>query len=85
MRADCSNAEIAIRQLQTWLRALAHRIPGMTKVNVTGIYDAQTERAVREFQMHSKITPTGAVDFSTWEKIKAEYNKIRKIEENEKK
>jgi len=78
MRADCSNSEIAIRQLQIWLKGLAGTISDMPEVDVTGVFDEDTERAVRRFQIYSGLTPSGAVDYNTWVKIKTEYKRARK-------
>ena len=75
MQADRSNMEVAVRQLQIWLRALCGIIPGIGEVNATGKYDADTERAVRSFQFYCGMTPTGAVDLGTWERLKAEHRK----------
>lgn len=58
-----------IRRLQEQLRLIAHYGGNMPMVTVDGIYDEQTENAVRAFQKLFGLPETGQTDFDTWETI----------------
>lgn len=73
MRADTSNFNTAVRQVQLWLQFLSRINPVITSVNPDGVFGPDTERAVRQFQLYYGIPPTGTVDLNTWKKLKEEY------------
>lgn len=63
-----------IRSLQTMLRSISQvdsRIPPLIP---DGIYDPQTQEAVKSFQSTHGLPPTGIVDQKTWEQIADAYD-----------
>lgn len=64
----------AVRLMQNYLNAISARFPSITPVTVDGIYGADTENAVLEFQRAVRLNPTGVIDVSTWERIVELYN-----------
>lgn len=64
-----------IYELQTMLRLLAQTDRTLPNVNPDGIFGAETERAVFEFQLRANLPPTGNVDFQTWTAITEAYRK----------
>jgi peptidoglycan hydrolase-like protein with peptidoglycan-binding domain len=67
----------AIRELQTYLLEIAYAYPNMPKVTPTGRYSPRTADAVLFHQNRMQISPTGIVDFETWQSIASEYFRIR--------
>lgn len=45
-------------------------------VTESGVYDGDTEKAVREFQKLNGLTPSGEVDAATWNRIVREYSNL---------
>ncbi|MBE7020425.1 MAG: peptidoglycan-binding protein [Ruminococcaceae bacterium] len=66
-----------IRNLQTMLRKINLNKNILPEVIVDGIFDEQTETAVRNFQKSADLNPNGAVDIITFEKIVEEYSRIK--------
>ena len=64
-----------IRSLQTMLRTIASIEPGQMNVIPDGVYGSQTAAAVRSFQRRQGLSPTGAVDQNTQERIVREYER----------
>ena len=64
-----------VRNLQNMLRAVNLYKNILPEVIVDGIFDEQTENAVKNFQQSSGLSPNGVVDIITFEKIVEEYNK----------
>ena len=64
-----------VRNLQNMLRAVNLYKNILPEVIVDGIFDEQTENAVKNFQQSSGLNPNGVVDIITFEKIVEEYNK----------
>lgn len=56
----------AVRQLQSWLDAVARRASEAGFTRADGWFDAATAAAVREFQLGSALTATGFADRATW-------------------
>ncbi|MGN1224522.1 MAG: peptidoglycan-binding protein [Ruminococcus sp.] len=52
--------------LQSILKTLRLRYPNTGELQLTGIYDAATQRAVQVFQNLTGHKPTGMVDRATW-------------------
>jgi peptidoglycan hydrolase-like protein with peptidoglycan-binding domain len=50
-------------------------------VSESGIYDEQTEAAIREFQRINLLPETGRVDAATYNRIVREYSNIKNIEQ----
>ena len=46
----------------------------MTPVKTTGIYDKDTQQAVRQMQQLGGLEPDGKADKATWDKITRLYN-----------
>lgn len=59
-----------IKTLQQYLRTLHLVDPSIPLVNIDGIYDANTEAAVLEFQRQNGLPETGETDFTTWEALR---------------
>ncbi len=64
-----------VRNLQNMLRAVNLYKNILPEVIVDGIFDEQTENAVKNFQQSAGLNPNGIVDIITFEKIVEEYNK----------
>lgn len=65
-----------VRELQTYLSAIGQNYRDIPEVQVTGVFDAQTEAAVRRFQELFGLEVTGVVGAPTWDAIAREYNFI---------
>ena len=50
-------------------------------ISESGVFDEQTEQAVREFQLKNGLPPTGKVDRATWNRIVREYSNLELREE----
>lgn len=66
-----------VRELQTYLRVIGANYRDIPEVQVTGVFDAQTEAAVRRFQELFGLDVTGVVGAPTWDAIAREYNFIQ--------
>lgn len=64
-----NNKGLEVEYLQVRLREW-----GYFRQNVTGIFGAETENAVKRFQQDSDIFPTGVVDGQTWNAIERKPN-----------
>lgn len=58
---------------QAMLTVLAEAYPGLAAVPITGVYDPQTEEAVRTVQQFSGLEPTGILDKQTWKALVLHY------------
>ena len=67
------NQSQAIRNLQTYLRQLSYFDPSIPPPPVDGIFESDTERALRAFQTSRGLTPTGVADQPVWELLYATY------------
>lgn len=63
--------------LQEMLSYISLVIPTIPYIEANGVYDDNTERAVRAFQSMQGIEPTGIVDENTWNSIVEIYSKQR--------
>lgn len=63
--------------LQEYLRSIASVFPTVIAPALTGIYDEETERAVRAFQVLSGLSETGNVNLFTWNEIGELFSDIR--------
>ena len=59
----------AVRNLQRYLRRLSFDDPTLMRVPVDGIFERQTEDAVKAFQVAYGLPETGRVDRRTWDRI----------------
>ena len=55
-----------VESIQRWLRIIESGGQPIPKILVDGVYDRQTEDAVRIFQGINGLPSTGTVDFDTW-------------------
>lgn len=67
------NLQDAIRNLQTYLRAISFTDSRITRVPIDGLFDTDTQKAVGEFQSTRGLPETGVVDKDTWDAIYSEY------------
>jgi peptidoglycan hydrolase-like protein with peptidoglycan-binding domain len=43
-------------------------------LEINGVYDKATEKAIKDFQERGLLTPTGRVDRATWDSLARIYN-----------
>lgn len=80
LRVGDSGNDVAI--IQTQLNAIARNYPAIPRISgATGVFDVETENAVRKFQEIFFLDVTGVVDSSTWYKIKRYYVGVRRLAE----
>ena len=66
--------------IQRDLRRIRKNYPAIPDISGTlGIYDVETENAVKKFQEIFSLPVTGIVDKGTWYKIKYVYNSVKKL------
>lgn len=63
-----------VLMLQIMLNELRRSYDSYGHLPQSGRFDITMENAVREFQMHHALSPTGIVDRATWNSIAEEYN-----------
>lgn len=62
--------------LQGILNGLAIEFPYLPKIDYTGVYDCNTEQAIKILQKNSGLPPTGKLDAATWNSISFLYSNI---------
>jgi len=69
--------------IQNELNRIGRNYPSIPKIDVdqSGIFGAQTEAAVKQFQKIFNLTPDGIVGNATWYKIKRIYNAVKGLGE----
>ncbi len=66
--------------IQRDLRRIRKNYPAIPDISGSlGIYDKETEDAVKKFQQIFSLPVTGVVDKGTWYKIKYVYNSVKKL------
>lgn len=71
-----------VRTIQRQLNRIARNYPSIPRVpETTGIFDLETQRAVRKFQEIFNLPVDGIVGKSTWYKIKRIYNGVKRLSE----
>ncbi len=70
---EAQNLSEAVRNLQTYLRALSYEDSRIERVPVDGIFGDSTRRALTEFQRTRGFDPTGVADRDTYEELYDEY------------
>ena len=66
--------------IQRDLRRIRQNYPAIPDIKTTlGIYDTETEAAVKKFQQIFDLPQTGIVDKATWYKIKYIYTSVKKL------
>lgn len=63
-----------VSALQHMLRELHHSYSALSDVIMTGVYDEQTQAAVKSFQSLNKLPEDGGVGLLTWNEIADQYN-----------
>lgn len=58
-----------VRLMQLYMEKISEHYPSIPKVNVTGLFDEQTEAAVRAIQKEFLNENTGLIGPITWSKI----------------
>ena len=74
---QAGNPVLAIQRDLRRIRQNYPAIPDIT--NTLGIYDEETENAVKKFQEIFSLPVTGIVDKGTWYKIKYVYTSVKKL------
>ena len=67
------NIRQAVKNLQTYLRALSFADSRITRVPIDGLFAADTQTAVSDFQRTRGLPDTGVADKATWDAVYAEY------------
>lgn len=77
---DITDISVRTELLQEMLRYLSY-IDGdyESAVAVTGVYNAETEEAVRRYQEKRRLPVTGVVDSETWGMLANEYRHEREL------
>ena len=73
------NLQEAIINLQTYLRAISFADERIERLAIDGIFDSETEKAVKSFQRTRGFSETGIVDKETWDAIYTEYKLISEL------
>ena len=74
------NAGNPVLAIQRDLRRIRKNYPAIPDIsNTLGIYDQETENAVKKFQEIFNLPITGIVDKATWYKIKYVYTSVKKL------
>ena len=64
------------------LNRIARNYPAIPRIqSLTGVYDLETEEAVKEFQRIFNLDPDGVVGKATWYKIKQVYASVKRLSE----
>ena len=72
-----------VRIIQNRLNRISANFPNIPKIYpVDGIFDADTERAVRAFQQQFNLTADGIVGRATWYRIAFVYNNVKRLSVN---
>lgn len=72
-----------VRLLQYYLRVLKYFNPEFEQSNFDGVYNDETENAVKRFQQLYGLPVTGEVNAQTWQRIVETYNEIiRNVPDN---
>ncbi|MBC8559499.1 peptidoglycan-binding protein [Fumia xinanensis] len=74
--------EEPIRTIQRQLNRIGQNYPSIPRISeLDGIFDLETEEAVKQFQRIFNLTPDGIVGKATWYKIKGIYNGVTGLNE----
>ena len=74
------NAGNPVLLIQRDLKRIRKNYPAIPEITTTlGIYDEETENAVKKFQEIFNLPITGVVDKGTWYKIKYVYTSVKKL------
>ena len=71
-----------VRTIQNRLNRISTNYPNIPKIYpADGVFDADTEAAVRAFQRQFNLTPDGLVGRATWYRIAFVYNNVKRLSE----
>ena len=65
-----------VKRIQFYLNTVGDFDSSIEEISVDGIFGAGTERAVKEFQEASNLTPDGVVGQGTWDALYKQYSSI---------
>ncbi len=69
-----------VQQVQRRLNRISRNYPAIPKIYPTdGVFEAETEAAVKAFQEIFNLTPDGIVGNATWYRIQAIYNSVKRL------
>ena len=69
-----------VLEMQRDLRRIRQNYPAIPDIKTTlGIYDQETQEAVKKFQSIFTLPVTGVIDKGTWYKIKYVYTSVKKL------
>ena len=69
------DASFYVTALQFMLRELSKNYGELLNIDITGIYDADTSAAVKQFQTINALSETSVTDKETWDRIVDSYNR----------
>ncbi len=73
---------VEVEILQGWLNRISNNYPAIPKIYpVNGVFDIETENAVKEFQRIFGLDPDGVVGPATWYQALSLYNAVRNLAE----
>ena len=67
---------LLVRVIQLLLMELSASYDIFEDVTESGVYDTETEQAIKSFQQINGLEPTGKVDAATWYRIVREYSNL---------
>ncbi len=71
-----------VRTIQRQLNRIGRNYPSVSpRLDTDGLFDSDTEEAVKNFQRIFNLSPDGVVGKATWYKIKSIYNAVKGIAE----
>lgn len=71
-----------VRKMQLYLNRISANYPSIPKINViNGLFDENTENAVKAFQRIFNLTPDGIIGKSTWYRIVYIYSAVTRLAE----
>lgn len=71
-----------VRTIQRELNRISQNYPSIPRIPVNyGVFDAETEAAVKQFQKIFNLTPDGIVGKGTWYKLKSIYTGVLRLSE----
>lgn len=68
------DSSFTVSVIQYILQELSIVFDGFNDVKISGTYDAQTQKAIFDFQERSGITSSGYVDKATWNELSRVFN-----------
>ena len=70
----------SVQQIQIRLNRISKNYPSIPKISpVNGIFDTETEEAVRQYQRAFNLDPDGIVGKSTWYSIQRTYGAVKRL------